>query len=436
MPNLLRKLRTAYRVANTSGLLGAWKLVRYRAKRRLIPLAERWHWLGRKLLVSGLLHEPYVQRFMFDATGATAVPSDALLDLTYQCNLSCRMCPQAVDRSAEESTINANRRKLKPLDLSDWKTVARKLREAGIRRVTLTGGELFVLRYAADLIHYIRTLDVEVGILTNGTLITPDLAEFLVRERVESVSISIDGPREVHNAIRGRADAYDGAIHGLQLLIAARSRAGGVPRVGLAFTLSALNYDALDRLPSMAAQYGVGLTVGMLQFFSKEPPQESFSAATKGENRNLPPSIRDVNPRRLAAVLKSARREIARLGIAFTTHPPSLSDREIIQWYTRPGYRYTRKCLAPWRLLNIDPYGRLVMCMIGECTGNLLDQSVEEALNTQDYRTFRQSLRRVGVFTWCTHCCMLSCRAWGYLPTPRRSIGGTAGQGESVTGHA
>ncbi|MEP7368059.1 MAG: anaerobic sulfatase maturase [Dermatophilaceae bacterium] len=85
---------------------------------------------------------------------------------------------------------------------------------------TLMGLEFF--RHAMELVHQLARPDqrVEHTIQTNGTLIDDEWAEFLAEHDV-LVGISIDGPRELHDAYRvdkGAKPTFERVIRGLERL--------------------------------------------------------------------------------------------------------------------------------------------------------------------------------------------------------------------------
>lgn len=374
--------------------------------------------LFKPIVVWALSHEAHVWHYIHDDSGATVVPETALLDLTYKCNLRCLMCPQALDLGMENSKIRENYPASKLLDLPEWKTVIDKLQEAGLKSVILSGGEPFLLPYTLDLIDYINSRKLNIFIITNGTLITTQIADFLVQRSVRGISISIDGPKEVHNRIRQKPHAYERAIEGLELLIAAKQKhQNNDLELSINCTLSAMNYTTIEKLPAIAKKYNVTLSIGMLQFFPSDPESNSrASNLTKGECRSLPSALYSIDSESLKISLKRFRGAARDLNYSFLTSPPHLSDQEIVKWYTDMEYQYSSKCLAPWKFLNIDPSGRLVMCMLGNCVGNVLENPIIDVLNSEEYKAFRRSLRRRGVFTWCTRCCLLNDRSWTHIP--------------------
>jgi uncharacterized protein len=132
-----------------------------------------------------------------------------VLNVTNQCNLSCTYCYEY----SEDKIVDTENGK-KPKFMSEEtarQSVEFMLKESGdnkVAHITFFGGEtLLNFPVLKKTIAYARQRGAEVGkdvdfsITTNGTLLKPDVIEFLAEERV-GVTISIDGPREVQNKFR------------------------------------------------------------------------------------------------------------------------------------------------------------------------------------------------------------------------------------------
>jgi radical SAM protein with 4Fe4S-binding SPASM domain len=93
------------------------------------------------------------------------------------------------------------------------------------RRITFTGGESLLREDVFELAGKIRHInsDIVTGITTNGTLINNSNAKELVY-LFDEIRISIDGPREINDMLRGQ-NSFDQAIRAFDLII----NAGGNP---------------------------------------------------------------------------------------------------------------------------------------------------------------------------------------------------------------
>lgn len=161
-------------------------------------------------------------------------PESIVLAITGRCNLSCKYCFYADEMKA-----------LDDLPTKTWLSFFEECRDAGILRLTLTGGEVFTRSDFWDLIEGIVRNKMRFSILTNGTLITNHVIRKLVqyRHRLDYIQVSVDGScAETHDQIRGKG-SFDKMMRGIGFL--KEYRMPWVVRV----TINKLNiYDLEDTL--------------------------------------------------------------------------------------------------------------------------------------------------------------------------------------------
>ncbi|MBI4464035.1 MAG: radical SAM protein [Acidobacteria bacterium] len=85
--------------------------------------------------------------------------------------------------------------------------------------LVLSGGEPLFRRDLFQLARRATDRGIRVALATNGTLISPDVAQQIVEAGIRRVAISLDGPdAATHDAFRGISGAFDKAIEGLENL--------------------------------------------------------------------------------------------------------------------------------------------------------------------------------------------------------------------------
>ncbi|MFH1875147.1 MAG: radical SAM protein [Pseudomonadota bacterium] len=165
------------------------------------------------------------------------------MDLTYCCNLSCRHCYQSSAISDKNE-----------LSLSEWKEVLSQFENLTyklgvIPSVLLSGGEPLVWPNLNELIQYIYSKQIEISLLTNGTLVNSKFAVFLKKYNVQ-VQISIDGgDADSHDYFRGKG-SFEKAAKGLEQL-----RVYNVPFV-FQSVLQKYNCGQIHNFFNLAKQFG------------------------------------------------------------------------------------------------------------------------------------------------------------------------------------
>lgn len=135
-----------------------------------------------------------------ETTGDLVSRMDRPLSLTFQltrdCNFSCTYCSEPPGiRSRSHEDLLAMIDKL-----------------TGMRRIILSGGEPMQYRRFWEVLEFCQDRFEQVVLSTNASMITREAAARL-RELVDYVDITVDGPRHQHNLIRG---SYDWVIRGLR----------------------------------------------------------------------------------------------------------------------------------------------------------------------------------------------------------------------------
>ncbi|MBN1832480.1 MAG: SynChlorMet cassette radical SAM/SPASM protein ScmE [Deltaproteobacteria bacterium] len=136
-------------------------------------------------------------------------PRSVELAITARCNLRCKYCSHFTSAGDVDSD----------LPTEEWLTFFKELNDCAVFDVTLQGGEPFIREDLRDLIQGIVKNRMRFNILSNGTLITDEMASFLSSTgRCDGVQVSIDGSIPVtHDSFRGKG-SFHRAITGVKHL--------------------------------------------------------------------------------------------------------------------------------------------------------------------------------------------------------------------------
>ncbi len=130
------------------------------------------------------------------------------LALTYRCNLRCAFCYAGSGCSANP-TGSADE-----MDADTCKTIIWKIRhQAKVPSISFTGGEPTLIPFLPELIRHAKSLDMRVNLITNGTLITREMAQQLAESGLDSAQVSVEGvTAETHDALVGMAGAFEKSV--------------------------------------------------------------------------------------------------------------------------------------------------------------------------------------------------------------------------------
>ncbi|HTZ40892.1 MAG TPA: SynChlorMet cassette radical SAM/SPASM protein ScmE [Syntrophales bacterium] len=136
-------------------------------------------------------------------------PKKLDIAITNRCNLRCRYCYHF------ESSEDAG----EDLPLEGWLPFFEELNRCAVMNLTLAGGEPFIREDLREILEGIVRNRMRFSILSNGTLITDEMASYLAStRRCEYVQVSIDGSvPTTHDAFRGNG-SFRKAVEGIRKL--------------------------------------------------------------------------------------------------------------------------------------------------------------------------------------------------------------------------
>lgn len=143
-----------------------------------------------------------------DKAADAAVPLHAQLELTHRCNVACRHC------YLQDSSLTPQQE----LTLSEIEDLLDNLAHMQTLFLSLTGGEPLLRPDFADILRAATARGFAVLLLTNGTLLTPTLADEIAAANPFQVHLSLLGLGDVHDRMTGRPGSFDLTVKAMDLL--------------------------------------------------------------------------------------------------------------------------------------------------------------------------------------------------------------------------
>src|SRR5689334_24920635 len=161
-------------------------------------------------------------------------------ELTYACNLACVHC-----------LSSSGRRDPRELTTDECKAVINELQQMQVFYVNIGGGEPTVRKDFWELLDYATAHHVGVKFSTNGSRITPEVAERLAGSDYVDVQISLDGATAaVNDAVRG-VGSYATALRAMEELAGA-----GFGAFKISVVVTRENAGQLDAFKAIADRFG------------------------------------------------------------------------------------------------------------------------------------------------------------------------------------
>jgi len=119
--------------------------------------------------------------------GAEEFPLIVAVNVSYVCNARCPHCPYTQSASIRGSYGDAP---FMPPEI--FKKIARECGEFGSLLRLTGGGEPLLHPQVIELIKYAKSVNARVGLITNGSLLTPDKVNRMLNVGIDAIDISAD----------------------------------------------------------------------------------------------------------------------------------------------------------------------------------------------------------------------------------------------------
>jgi radical SAM protein with 4Fe4S-binding SPASM domain len=289
--------------------------------------------------------------------------------------------------------------------------------------VTLYGGEPLLYPDILPLVREIKKRGLTCTMITNGWDLE-EMAGPLAASGIDTIAVSIDGPPELHDRIRGREGSFARVAAGVRALARERDRIrGAVPMLLSIFPVTELNIQ--DAAPALAALRELPLdaiNVGLRWFVGKEAGaeyeavmREEFGVpgeSWKGfafEGAEFAARRRD-QLMGLSKVLSRSRKTRfvdATLGRPWTSFVPDVAAADLPAYFADPGRTFGHDlCPVAWYFAQVEPDGQVCFCgdFPDYFLGSVLDRSLGEIWTGERAERFRAKLAREPL-PICSRCC-------------------------------
>ena len=158
-------------------------------------------------------------------------------EVTSRCNARCEHCGSSCGDFIPKDEITADEIKSVLDDLAEHYDPSKIF-------LFITGGEPMVRKDIFDLMKYARKKGFNWGMTTNGMLIDEKAVEKMKETEMYSVSVSIDGLKDLHESFRRVPNSYEKILHGIKLM----QKCPCIRRVQVTTCVNKKNIDQLEDL--------------------------------------------------------------------------------------------------------------------------------------------------------------------------------------------
>ena len=182
---------------------------------------------------------------LYKQVQAKRIPVNGSIELTFRCNLRCAHCYCNLPANDQDAVK-------KELKTEGIFHIFDQIAEAGCLWLLITGGEPLLRQDFLEIYMYAKKKGFITTLFTNGTLITPEIADYLAEWPPHSVEITLYGAtKETYERVTKISGSYERCKKGIGLLLERE-----IP-LGLKTMVMTLNHDEVSHIKEYAEGLGV-----------------------------------------------------------------------------------------------------------------------------------------------------------------------------------
>jgi MoaA/NifB/PqqE/SkfB family radical SAM enzyme len=330
--------------------------------------------------VPSIVESPELLGPLHDAVARGEPPAylrSVKIKLTARCNLTCVMCRYGKGWTPPE------------LDTQRWLQLLPQMAALGCRKVHFSGGEVLVRRDFEQLVACAAESGIKVTLTSNLTLLTKDRAKALMRNKVSSISTSIDGATaRMHESVRGIPGSFKRTLKAIERLQREKERRGRRTRIRVNFVMMRRNFSHYPEVIRLAGERGATDVVPM-PVDTKRDELRLTKQLIRRYNEHIAPRVAAL---REDYGMPADPRAIYPFGQRSDAVKESAVGR-----YAADFYR-DHTCYAPYLHMFVAWDGKVYLCCMTngriEPLGDLATQSVEEVFLGPGFAKIRQDMMR------------------------------------------
>jgi MoaA/NifB/PqqE/SkfB family radical SAM enzyme len=291
-------------------------------------------------------------------------PSQAQIEITNRCNLTCEMCPRDHFNLPKEDM---------PLDT--FKEIAGQLGD--VKLLTLTGwGEPLIHPQILEMIKHCKQKGYTVKLTTNGTLLTSEMQQKILCSGLDEITISLDSVKKVSE--------------------------GGHPNLDVLRIIKEVAKKCKDHALSITLQStlhkGGGQEIYDVICFGKEAGVERINLGRLDVRYNS--ALERPSAEEELTVLHKADHLGAELGIRVDSIQYAISngfERTAYKIVKPALHRFGRYCLRLYDYVYINQKADVTPCcsMPGYKVGNILKKGLREIWRSEEFESFRENHNKI-----------------------------------------
>jgi radical SAM protein with 4Fe4S-binding SPASM domain len=322
--------------------------------------------------------------------GKADIPFSGIVAIepTYRCNLSCPICfYEKRYRNPEE------------LEVRDFIKFLDSI--SNLNAVYFPAVEPLMKKSFFNIVDYLKERGVFLLLLTNGTLINKDNFSKLTYSKKNTVMLSIDGDKNIHNKIRG-VNSFDLVVQAAKLL---KNRCD----LRIVCVICEDNVNELWKMPKVIR--GIGLNRITFEFERKYTDKDIKNSQRIIGNEDAFYMLRRSKQAKPTYSFKELVNSISKMEDEANKYDikvdflPSYFKEKIFDIYERKIREKNRLTCKYFNKIRIDPSGNFIHCFaLRNYLGNIKKSSIEEVWNSEIYKNLRKKIVNNNLLPICETC--------------------------------
>lgn len=335
-------------------------------------------------------------------------PEWIVLGVNNTCNLHCKMCDVGVGYTSSnfyQNLMGAQPLHM-PLDLFK-KIVDQTIAFFPKAKLGLAFTEPLVYKYLYEGLKYASENKLFTSITTNA-LNLRKMSDKLIDAGLNELYVSLDGPADVHNEIRGYNQSFERAVEGIDYLLTKKN----APDISVYCVITQWNYNRLQEF----LNYFKTRKLREVGFMHTNYTPDHVAAAHNTSYGALYPATAsnmqdiDINAYDLPAIwaeISAIKQKKYPFRLSFFPNITDVAQLEL--FYKKPEQFYGRRCYDIFRAIMVKSNGEVIPAH-GRCynltIGNIYEQNLKTIWNSEVIARFRKDITKAGgLLPACSRCC-------------------------------
>lgn len=282
------------------------------------------------------------------------------------------------------------------LGLADWKRLVDELASHKVGAVLLRGGEPLLFPKIIELLEYINRRGLFVSVDTNGTQLAKYAAD-IVRIGNIHLTISVDGPEEIHDEVRGVKGCFKKIQDGIAQLNELEKKSGTEISKSICFVISPYSLKGLGEMPNVARNLSIKTVAIVPYYYVTEKMGREYEKVMR-EQLGCPAFSwygfhHESSGVDFSEFREQYRKYLENLNNLCSFPYMPFSENEYQTWFAGAATPVgLQRCRNSEKLLDIQPNGEANFCIDfpDYSIGNVLESTIESLWNGERADAFRR----------------------------------------------